>query len=194
MSAAAPRPLADRLRPTALGEVLGQDHLVGPEGTLTRLLRSRSRALDHPLGTAGRGQDDGGAPAGRRDGPRVRAAVGDLFRRAGPTQGLRARGGAACDGARYASVHRRDPPFQQIAAGQLSAAYGGRHDHAGGGDDGEPVVRAERSRTLARLSPGVSSPGSGGDRDLARSRRGAGGAHAAARGGRARGAGGDGRW
>jgi putative ATPase len=38
----APRPLADRLRPTRLSEVVGQDHLVGPQGTLTRLLRSGS--------------------------------------------------------------------------------------------------------------------------------------------------------
>jgi putative ATPase len=36
----APRPLADRLRPKKLGEVVGQDHLVGPEGTLTRMLKS----------------------------------------------------------------------------------------------------------------------------------------------------------
>ncbi|MEZ5843599.1 MAG: replication-associated recombination protein A [Hyphomicrobiaceae bacterium] len=34
----APRPLADRLRPKSLAEVAGQDHLVGPEGTLTRML------------------------------------------------------------------------------------------------------------------------------------------------------------
>jgi putative ATPase len=38
----APRPLADRLRPTQLSEVVGQDHLVGPDGALTRLLRSGS--------------------------------------------------------------------------------------------------------------------------------------------------------
>lgn len=37
-----PRPLADRLRPTALAEVAGQDHLVGPDGALTRLLQSGS--------------------------------------------------------------------------------------------------------------------------------------------------------
>jgi putative ATPase len=37
---AAPRPLADRLRPRALSEVVGQDHLVGAEGTLTRMLKS----------------------------------------------------------------------------------------------------------------------------------------------------------
>lgn len=39
---AAPRPLADRLRPTKLAEVVGQDHLVGPDGVLTRMLEARS--------------------------------------------------------------------------------------------------------------------------------------------------------
>jgi putative ATPase len=34
----APRPLADRLRPAELKEVVGQDHLVGPDGVLTRML------------------------------------------------------------------------------------------------------------------------------------------------------------
>ncbi|KPQ11525.1 MAG: putative ATPase [Saliniramus fredricksonii] len=36
------RPLADRMRPQTLGEVVGQDHLVGPDGALTRLLRTGS--------------------------------------------------------------------------------------------------------------------------------------------------------
>jgi putative ATPase len=36
----APRPLADRLRPKRLDDVVGQDHLVGVDGTLTRLLQS----------------------------------------------------------------------------------------------------------------------------------------------------------
>lgn len=35
-----PRPLADRLRPTKLSDVVGQDHLVGEHGTLTRMLAS----------------------------------------------------------------------------------------------------------------------------------------------------------
>jgi putative ATPase len=38
----APRPLADKLRPTQLSEVVGQDHLLGPDGTLTRMLETRS--------------------------------------------------------------------------------------------------------------------------------------------------------
>ncbi len=37
-----PRPLADRLRPRSLDEVVGQEHLTGEGGTLTRLLRGRS--------------------------------------------------------------------------------------------------------------------------------------------------------
>ncbi len=50
----APRPLADRLRPRKLAEVVGQDHLMGPDGTLTRMLRSgrlQSMILWGPPGT-----------------------------------------------------------------------------------------------------------------------------------------------
>jgi putative ATPase len=42
MDQSAPRPLADRMRPTKLSEVVGQDHLVGPDGILTRLIGSKS--------------------------------------------------------------------------------------------------------------------------------------------------------
>ena len=35
-----PRPLADKLRPAKLSDVVGQDHLVGEDGTLTRMLAS----------------------------------------------------------------------------------------------------------------------------------------------------------
>src|SRR5262249_22014592 len=38
----APRPLADKLRPQALDEVVGQDHLLGSDGSLTRMLATRS--------------------------------------------------------------------------------------------------------------------------------------------------------
>ncbi len=36
--AEAPRPLADRLRPASLAEVVGQDHLLGPDGPLGRMV------------------------------------------------------------------------------------------------------------------------------------------------------------
>jgi len=39
---AAPRPLADKLRPNRLDEVVGQDHLLGSDGALTRMLETRT--------------------------------------------------------------------------------------------------------------------------------------------------------
>ncbi|MGC8536953.1 MAG: replication-associated recombination protein A [Rhizomicrobium sp.] len=38
LDSGAPRPLADKLRPHSLSEVVGQDHLLGPEGPLGRML------------------------------------------------------------------------------------------------------------------------------------------------------------
>jgi putative ATPase len=38
----APRPLADRLRPERLADVVGQDHLLGPDGVITRMLATGS--------------------------------------------------------------------------------------------------------------------------------------------------------
>jgi putative ATPase len=37
----APQPLADRLRPKSLAEVVGQDHLLGPDGPVGRMVASR---------------------------------------------------------------------------------------------------------------------------------------------------------
>jgi putative ATPase len=40
LSENAPRPLADRLRPKSLDEVIGQDHLLGADGILARMVRA----------------------------------------------------------------------------------------------------------------------------------------------------------
>jgi putative ATPase len=42
LEAGAPRPLADKLRPQKLSEIVGQDHLLGPDGAITRMLATRS--------------------------------------------------------------------------------------------------------------------------------------------------------
>ena len=50
----APRPLADRLRPEALDTVVGQDHLLGPDGAILRMIeagRLASIVLWGPPGT-----------------------------------------------------------------------------------------------------------------------------------------------
>ena len=40
----APRPLADQLRPRGLAEVVGQDHLIGPDGPIGRMVAGRQLA------------------------------------------------------------------------------------------------------------------------------------------------------
>jgi putative ATPase len=50
----APGPLADRLRPATLGDVVGQDHLLGPEGPIRRMAEAKrlsSMILWGPPGT-----------------------------------------------------------------------------------------------------------------------------------------------
>ncbi|HEX3952041.1 MAG TPA: replication-associated recombination protein A [Stellaceae bacterium] len=42
--AQAPHPLADRLRPQSLADIVGQDHLIGPEGPIGRMVARRQLA------------------------------------------------------------------------------------------------------------------------------------------------------
>src|SRR5947207_5617832 len=54
LTPSAPRPLADRLRPASLDEVVGQDHLLGPGGPVRRMAEARrlsSMILWGPPGT-----------------------------------------------------------------------------------------------------------------------------------------------
>src|SRR5258706_12217208 len=55
----APRPLADKLRPTQLSEVVGQDHLLGGDGALTRMLETRSLGSLGFWGPPGTGKTTG---------------------------------------------------------------------------------------------------------------------------------------
>src|SRR6201996_936974 len=42
--AQAPHPLADRLRPQSLADIVGQDHLIGPEGPIGRMVARKQLA------------------------------------------------------------------------------------------------------------------------------------------------------
>src|SRR5260370_9695356 len=64
----APRPLADKLRPQKLADVVGQGHLLGPDGALTRMLETRSLGSLIFWGAAGTGQNRvAGLRASERD-------------------------------------------------------------------------------------------------------------------------------
>lgn len=54
--AGTPHPLADRLRPKTLGEVVGQDHLLDPKGALSRMLAQGSLASIILWGPPGSGK------------------------------------------------------------------------------------------------------------------------------------------
>ncbi|MDP2621697.1 MAG: replication-associated recombination protein A [Hyphomicrobiales bacterium] len=56
LEADAPHPLADRLRPKKLSDVLGQPHLTGPDGAITRALKARNLRSMIFWGPAGTGK------------------------------------------------------------------------------------------------------------------------------------------
>jgi len=62
LEASAPRPLADRLRPQFIGDVVGQDHLIGDDGPIGRMLsagRMASMILWGPPGVDADWRNDG---------------------------------------------------------------------------------------------------------------------------------------
>ena len=88
LAEAAPRPLADRLRPATLDEVIGQDHLLAskappPDG------QGGTALLGCVLGTARHRQNDRGAAARRMHRSAFRAALGDPYRCRRAPQGVR---------------------------------------------------------------------------------------------------------
>src|SRR4028118_248745 len=102
-------PLADRLRPRLLDEVVGQEHLTGAEGAIGRMVaagRLSSLVLWGPPGTgkttparrraaaaAGRRRAAGRAAARRRRRPALRRRLRRLRRRRRPQEGVRRRAG-----------------------------------------------------------------------------------------------------
>ena len=61
-------PLAARLRPRTLDEIVGQQHLVGPGAPLRALIESDRLDLGHPVGAAGHRQDHPGLGGGHGHG------------------------------------------------------------------------------------------------------------------------------
>ena len=83
----APRPLADRLRPTRLDEVVGQEHLLAADAPIGRMVAARPALLDDPLGAAGLRQDHDRPPAGRAH----RRCISSRSRRCSPASPICAR-------------------------------------------------------------------------------------------------------
>ena len=142
--AQAPRPLADRLRPQRLEEIVGQDHLIGPNAPIGRMLAARQISSMILWGPPGCGKTTLARLIAEKVDlhfellSAVFSGVADLRKIFEAAQA------APPDGPRHAAVHRRDPSLQPQPAGRLPAACRGRHHRAGRRHHREPVLRAER--------------------------------------------------
>ena len=143
------RPLADRLRPATLSAVVGQDHLVGPEGSLTRMLqagRVPSMILWGPPGC-------GKTTIARLLAHETALEFEQLSAIFSGVQDLR----KAFDRAKIRREEGRgtllfiDEIHRFNRAQQDSfLPHGGRHDHARRRHHREPLLRAQRRAPVAR--------------------------------------------
>ena len=177
---AAPRPLADRLRPRALDEVVGQDHLLRPDGPLGRMVASGALASTILWGPPGCGKTTiARLLADHTD--MLFAPLSAVFSGvAEAAQGVRRSARPPRRRHRHVAFCRRNPPLQPGAAGRLPARGRGRHRHPGRRHHRESLVRAQRRAALALRGAGAQPARRQRAGDPARPRRGGGGPRAAA--------------
>ena len=180
---AASAPLAQRVRPRTLDELVGQMHVLGDGSALRRAIendRIPSLILHGPPGvgkttiarivaeSSGAAFEELSAVSARVDDVRGSAA-------ARPRPARRQR--AADD-----PVHRRDPPLQQGSAGQRPPRRRGRARDVDRRHDREPVLRGQLGTAVALLGDRARATDGGGAHERRR---------AWSRGARHRGRGGD---
>ena len=142
-------PLADRLRPRSLDEVVGQEHLTGPDGAIGRMVAAGKLSSMILWGPPGTGKTSIARLLADAVGLRfvalsaVFSGVADLKKVFAEAQ-VAAKAGQA-----HPAVRGRDPPLQSRPAGRLPALCRGRDDHAGRRDDRKPQLRAERRAAVA---------------------------------------------
>ena len=137
-------PLADRLRPRALAEVVGQDHITGPEGAIGRMVAAGRLSSMILWGPPGTGKTTHRPPARRCGRPALHLDQRGVLRRRRPEEGVRRSQDRRARRPAHVAVRGRDPPLQPRAAGRLPALRRGRHRHPGRRDHRKPQLRTQR--------------------------------------------------
>ena len=138
-------PLAERMRPRTLDEVVGQEHILAPGTPLRDGDRARPPAVDHLLGTTGHRQDHGGAHHRRDDAGALRPVQRGPLGRQGDQRGHGdSRAATTHHRPKDDRVRRRDSPLQQGAAGRVPPPRRSRRHRPHRRDNREPVVRGQR--------------------------------------------------
>ena len=193
LDADAPRPLADKLRPQTLAEVVGQDHLLGPDGALARMLATRSLGSLVFWGPPGTGKTTVARLLAKETDLQfeqisaVFSGVADLKKVFDTARARRETGKGTL--LFVDEVHRfnraQQDSFLPVMEDGTIVLVGATTEN--------PVVRAQRRAAVARPRAGFQVARCRGGREAARPRRGDRRQAAAARCGRARGGGAHGR-
>ena len=156
------QPLAERLRPRTLDEYIGQKHLVGPGAVLRKMIDAGRISSFILWGPPGVGKTTlaqiiankletpfytlSAVTSGVKD-------VRDVIERAKSNRFFLA--------SQSHPLHRRDTPFQQVAARLAVGSRGARHRDADRRHHGEPFVRGHPPATipLPALYPEVTGEG-----------------------------------
>ena len=142
-------PLAARMRPRRLEELVGQRHLFGARVVTARVARARRHLVGDPLGAAGIGQDHPGTAFGLGHLPALRSAQRGHLGRARPSRrGRRSpRAAGLCTSAARSCFIDEIPPLQQGAT-RCSAAPCGRRARSSCGARRRRIPTPASSRPL----------------------------------------------
>jgi putative ATPase len=158
------RPLADEIRPKTLDEVVGQEHILGKNGLLRRIIESGSIPNMIFYGPSAPARPPWQTssplpPAGRCTGS---TPPPPALRTSNPSWRTWTR---SCAG-RHPAVSGRDPVFQQEAAAVPAGVHGKRQDHPDRLHHGKPVFLCVQ-RVLSRSTVFEFKPVSAADAERA---------------------------